>query len=76
MAQALFRAARYAVDQAVASELEVLAEDCERLSRSRMLIWLMPNPAGWCGKNLPSDELISVLGRTRGSRPSSPPIES
>jgi hypothetical protein len=42
MARALFRVVRYAVDQAVASGLEMLAEDCERLSRSRMLIRLIP----------------------------------
>ncbi|TYL89477.1 hypothetical protein FXB40_35200 [Bradyrhizobium rifense] len=46
MLRALFRVARYMVDRAVASGLEVLAEDCERLSRSRLLIRLMSQPCG------------------------------
>jgi hypothetical protein len=42
----LFRLARYMVDQAVASALKALAEDCECLSKSRMLNRLMPQPCG------------------------------
>jgi hypothetical protein len=44
--RAAVRGSRNALDQAVAYRLEALAEDCERLSKSRILIRLVPLPCG------------------------------
>ena len=44
MAQTLFCVARKMADQAVAHRLKALSEDCERLSRSRILIRMMAPP--------------------------------